>query len=119
MNKTVDGKANGQPVTRAARWALWLGLGSLLALPLLGGLNAFLRPLLDPTSVNPNAQAGFGGGFFAAIVSLALAAATLVCGVRAFRLGERSWMMWVGLLIGALVALLWLALIAANILYPH
>ena len=68
----VAGTTNPRPTiwkARAAPWTLGLGLLALVIGPLLG----------------------FG------LVGLLLAIATFVAGVTAYRHGERSWMMWVGL----------------------
>ena len=103
-----------------AGWALGLGLGAVLVVPLLGTLNATLRRLLDPVSVNPGNQSILGGGGLAVtLLSLALSVAALAAGIRALRAGARSWAVWAGLLLALLVMGFWLFWLAGEIVYPH
>lgn len=103
------------PISRAARWAIGLSVSAVLAIPLLGILSALIRQLLDPVSGARTVAPGFTG----AIISLALSAAALVAGMRAFRQGDRSWVVLAALILSVLVGGFWVFMILGSILSPQ
>ena len=53
------------------------------------------------------------------MVTLVLAALALVTGIKAFRTGERSGVLWLGLISAIAVAAFWVSLIIGEIIVPH
>jgi hypothetical protein len=94
-----------------------LGLSSLLIVPLLGLLDAIIRPILDPESVNPNAGLLRGSGFASCVFSLIFAVLSLVTGMRATKNGERSWAVWAGMLAALLAGGFWVFMILGELLF--
>ena len=104
------------PKSRLGKWAMGLGLSTLLIFPLLGIFAAVIRPIIDKaSSENTGAVMGFGTG----IVSLILSVFALVTGIRAFRKGERSWGLWIGFVPAILVGAFWIFMILGEFLIPH
>ena len=81
-------------MTRIAWWGFGLGMGMILWVMLLSVFTAVIRPWL--MSANSVAVApAFGIGMGTVLMVLGLAA--LVCSVLAIVKGDRSWVIWVGL----------------------
>ncbi|MCJ7518838.1 MAG: hypothetical protein MUO42_04120 [Anaerolineaceae bacterium] len=116
MKKEVISKFKEKPRTKIAWWAMGLGLGTILVWPMLGFFAAIIRPIIDKaSSENVGATVGFGAGF----VLLILSVSALVAGVRAFRKGERSWVLWVGFVPAILVGAFWVFMIIGEFIFPH
>ena len=117
MNPEVISTFREKPRTKTAWWAMGLGLGTLLlAGPTLGIFAAVIRPMIDRVSgENVGAAAGFGLG----VVALALPVFALVAGIRAFKKGERSWVLWVGFVPAILVGAFWVLMIVGEFMFPH
>jgi uncharacterized membrane protein YdcZ (DUF606 family) len=93
-----------------------LGLGAILGGPMLGIFAAVIRPIIDKaSSENVGASIGFGAGF----VSLVISVSALVTGVRAFKKGERSWVLWVGFVPAILVCAFWVFMVIGEFIFPH
>jgi hypothetical protein len=93
-----------------------LGLGAILGGPMLGIFAAVIRPIIDKaSSENVGASMGFGAGF----VSLVISVSALVTGVRAFKKGERSWVLWVGFVPAILVCAFWVFMVIGEFIFPH
>lgn len=115
MNKISAFK--DRPKTNTAWWAMGLGLSAVLVPPF-WVFAAAVRPIIDPASVNSENTSmapGFGGVVFA----LALSVSALVVGIRAFAKGERTWVLWLGLVPAILVALFWTFMIIGEFIFPH
>jgi hypothetical protein len=120
MNRNQFSTFGRKPAAKVAWWALWLSIISLLVVPSLGAVNTILRPLLDPASGNPGGPRGFiPMGFVSGVLSFILAVSALVAGIRAYKMGERSWVVWVGLVLAIIVSLFWTFMFVGGILFPY
>lgn len=116
MGKEIISKFSDGPKTKTARWAMGLGMATLFVPPFLGIFAAVIRPMIDRvSSENTGAAIGFGIGIFV----LALSISALVAGILAFRKGERSWALWVGLIPAILVCTLFVLMIVGEFIFPH
>ena len=93
-----------------------LGLATLFVPPFLGIFAAFIRPLIDQAA---GETTGIVMGFGGAILSLALSAAALATAIRAYRKGERSWVLWVGFAPALLIGFFWVFMVVGELLFPH
>lgn len=116
MKNEVISTFKEKPKTKTAWWAMRLGLGTILVGPLLGIFTAVIRPLIDKaSSENVGATIGFGVG----VISLILSVSALVAGTRAFKKGERSWVLWVGFVPAILIGAFWIIMIIGEFIFPH
>lgn len=116
MEKEVISKFKEKPKTKTAWRAMYLGLATLLIPPFLGIFAAVIRPIIDKASgENTGAAMGFGSG----VLALALSVSALVAGIRAFKKGERSWVLWVGFIPAILVGAFWVFMIIGEFIFPH
>ena len=117
MKKEIISKFKEHPKTKTAWWAMGLGLSTILVVPLLGiFFPAVIRPLIDKaSSENVGAAAGFNVG----PVSLILSIFALVTCVRAFKKGERSWVLWVGFVPAIMAGAFWAFMIIGEFVFPH
>lgn len=116
----IISKFNEKPKSKTAWQALWLGLSTLLIPPFLGFFAAVLRPLIDPASMEGREDTlGFEMGFGVVGVTLILTFFAIKTSVKAYRLGERSWVMWLGLIPALLIGFFWISMIAGELLFPH
>ena len=114
--KELISKFKEKPRTKTAWWAMGLGLGTILVIPMLGIFAAVIRPIIDEaSSENVGTTVGFGAGF----VSLILSVSALVAGVRAFKKGERSWVLWLGFVPAIAVGAFWVLMIIGEFIFPH
>lgn len=104
------------PKTKIAWWAMWLGLSVIGVGPILGTFAGAIRPIIDKTT---NENVGATIGFSFGIIILALSISALFVAIRAYKLGERSWVMWVGLVPAIIVALFWILMIVGEFIFPH
>jgi len=120
MNQNIISNFSERPRTKNTWRALGLGMIAFLIVPTLGVLTSTLRPLIDPESVNPDNQGILGGGGFAsAVISLLLSIAAILAGYQALRAGERSWVVWAGLLLALLVSGFWVYTILGELFFPR
>ena len=116
MKQEIISRFNEQPKTKIAWWAMGLGLGTILVIPLLGIFTAVIRPLIDKaSSENVGASVGFGIG----VVALGLSVSALVAGVIAFKKGERSLVLWVGFVPAIAICAFWVLMIIGEFIFPH
>ena len=116
MKNEVISKFKEEPKTKTAWWAMGLGLGTLLMFPILGIFTATIRPMIDrASSENVGATVGFG----VMIVALAISVSALIVGVRAFKKGERSRILWIGFVPAILTGVLWIFMIIGEFIFPH
>jgi len=105
-----------KPQTKIGWWTMGLGLATVVIGPMLGIFTALLRQIVDKESVtSQNFALGFTGGLF----GLILAVATYVSFARAFKKGERSWVLWVGLVPAVLIGAFWIFMIIGEFIFPH
>lgn len=101
------------PPLRASALA-WvaLGLGATSFLMVASGLAApYLGEALGRTAVTVLAMP--------AALSIVFAIASLVAAVGAFARHDRHWPTWVGIVVGGLPVLFWVAFVVAEIAFPH
>jgi hypothetical protein len=116
MSNEIISHFRERPKTRIAWWAMGLGLATFFIPPFLGIFAAFIRPLIDQAAGETTGMImGFGG----AICSLALSAAALATAIRAYRKGERSWVLWVGFIPAILIGTFWVFMVVGELLFPH
>ena len=94
---------------------MWLGLASVLVFPALGFFGTVIGPLLGPLG----RMFGFSLGLVVAMSGVVLSVAALVTSVRAYRAGERSPALWIGLVLAVLVALFWGFMVVGELVFPH
>ncbi len=117
MKKEVISKFKDKPRTKTAWWAMGLGLGTVLGGPIMLGIfAAVIRPIIDRAS---NENTGAALGFNLGIVSLILSVFALVTCIRAFKKGERSWVLWVGFVPAILTGAFWVFMIIGEFIFPH
>jgi hypothetical protein len=88
---------------KALGWMV-LGLGALAL--------AFITPGLVSILTSSDTA-------FSPVVTIPLGISCLVSGLGAVRKNERPWQVWLGLGLGAIPLLFWVAFIIGEILYPH
>jgi CHASE2 domain-containing sensor protein len=93
-----------------------LGLATLLIPPLLGIFTAVIRPLIDQAG---GENVGIPLGFCTVILALILSISALVVSIRAFRKGERSWVLWLGFVPALLIGTFWIFMVVGEFLFPH
>jgi len=116
MKNEVISKFKEKPRTKTAWRAMGLGLSSILIFPFFGIFTAAIRPMIDKAS-NEIIGAVVGYGFM--IIALILLVFAFVTGVRAFKKGERSWVLWVGFVPAILVGAFWVFMIIGEFIFPH
>ena len=120
MKHEIISKFREKPKTQIAWHGMWLGLSVLLIPPFLGFFAAVIRPLIDPESmVGREDRLGFEMGFGVVIFTLILTFLAIRACFKAYKLGERSWVMWTGLAPSILIGLFWIFMIAGELLSPH
>ncbi|MDD2807316.1 MAG: hypothetical protein PHW95_02225 [Patescibacteria group bacterium] len=112
----IVSKFNETPKTKTAWQAMWLGVSTLLIFPALGIFAAIIRPIIDNIS---NETTGATMGFITGLLALIISVAALITAIRAYRLGERSWVLWIGFVPAILVGLFWIFMIVGEFLFPH
>lgn len=104
------------PKTSLAWWAFGLGIGTLFVFPFLGIFGAVISPFISLVFGELVSQViGFMIGFGVLGVSIS----AVLVGIRAYRKGERSWVLWVGLLPALLVAAGWVFMVIGEFAVPH
>ena len=118
MEKEVLSKFKEMPKTKTTWWAMRLGLATMLIGPMIGIVASTIRPMIDPVSVNKE-NTGIAVGFSGGMFGLVLAIATLVAWYRAYKAGERSWILWVGFVPAILIIAFWIFMIVGEFIFPH
>jgi hypothetical protein len=116
MKVEATSKFKEKPRVKTAWWAMGLGLSSILIFPFFGIYTAIIRPIIDKAS---SEVVGAVVGFGSMIVALILVVSALVMGVRAFKKGERSWVLWVGFVPAILVGAFWVFMVVGEFIFPH
>jgi hypothetical protein len=116
MKKEIISTFKEKPKTKTAWRAMYLGLSVFLAPFFLGIFAAVIRPMIDKiSSENIGAAIGFSFGAIVLIFSIL----ALVTSIRAYRKGERSWVLWVGFIPAILIGIFWIFMIVGEFLFPH
>lgn len=84
-------------------WVVF-GLGALALIFIIPALVAILKP---------------EDAMFSPIVTIPLGVGCLVSGVYAVRKNQRTWQVWLGLGLGSIPIMFWIAFVIGEILYPH
>ena len=116
MKKEVISKFKEKPKTKTAWRAMGLGLSSILIFPFFSVFTVVIRPIIDKAS---SEIVGAVVGFGSMIVALILLVSALVTGVRAFKKGERSWVLWVGFIPAILVGAFLIFMFIGESIFPH
>jgi hypothetical protein len=116
MKKGLFSKFNAMPGTKTAWLATGLGLATILGFPLLGIYASAIRPIIDNAA---SEKVGAAIGFGLIIIFLILSVSALVTCIRAFKKGERSWILWVGFIPTILVSAFWIIILIGEFIFPH
>lgn len=121
MEQKIISKFKEKPKTKTAWRAMYLGVATFFIPPILGTFAAVIRPMIDPASMEGRETdyLGMFMGFSLAIFSLILSILALVTSIRAFKMGERSWVLWLGFVPAILIAIFWIMMIMGEFLFPH
>lgn len=99
----------------ARHWMpLGLGVGALLAAPLVGRLVRVLYAIAPgdgPTFPSP--------AMLGALAAVVLAGAGLTLGTRVLQHGDRAWPVWVGTVLSGLVVGFWVVFAVLELVAPH
>jgi hypothetical protein len=87
----------------AIGWVV-IGLGAVALVFIIPGLLAILFP---------------GDTMFSPALTIPLGVGSVVSGIGAMRKDNRTWQVWLGLGLGSVPVLFWLAFTIGEILYPH
>jgi ABC-type multidrug transport system permease subunit len=98
MSRETLSQFRDRPTTKAAWWSMGLALSALL--------------VLLASGVVPDADVTWGELNVVPSVVVVLGISALVTGVTAYRRGERSFVLWIGLVPGVLFGLLLIAELA-------
>jgi hypothetical protein len=118
MEKEIISKFKEKPKTKTAWQAMHFGLATLLVPPFLGLFAAVIRPIIDK-AIGNSEYAGATMGLGLAFLALVFSIYALVLGIRAFRQGERSWVLWTGFIPAMLINAFWIVMITAEFLFPE
>lgn len=112
MKKEGVNSFREKPINRMTWVGLCLGVASVVTVPFFGAMNAVVRPKIDNLAGEAIGNI-FGAG--SVVAWLTLLTISLIINIRSFRKGERSWVMWVGLLLSTVIAGMMLLMIVAEV----
>ena len=101
-----------KPKTKIGWWAMGLGLGTLAGVPLVSLLTAVIFPAF---AIEFTDATGRALGVSLGVFSLLVGAAAIVVGIIAHRRGERSWAVWLGLILAILTIVVWGLMILSDL----
>ncbi len=116
MSKRIVSTFKQSPATKTGKAAFILSIISICTGPILGISAAVILPLL---SDNISEMVGQIAGFSLMILLAFALIAMLVCSVKAFAIGERSWAVMIALALSILSVLFWAFMIVCELLMPH
>lgn len=120
MQTVIISKFSQKPKNQTTWQGMWLGLSTLLIPPALGIFASAIRPLIDPASMEGREdRLGIEMGFGLVILSLVLVFFSFKLSIKAYKQGERSWVMWSGLIPSILIGLFWIFMIVGELFFPH
>jgi hypothetical protein len=102
-----------KPKAKIGWWAMGLGLATLLGVPLVSILTLVILPAFGDDF---NEAMGQTIGVSMGVFSLLAGAAATVVGIIALRRGERSWAVWLGLVLAILTLVGWGLMILSDLL---
>jgi len=102
-----------KPKTKIGWWTMGLGLATLAGVPLVSLLTAVIYPAFN---VEFTDESGRALGVSLGVFSLLAGAAAIVVGIIALRKGERSWAVWLGLILSILTIVVWGLMILSDLL---
>lgn len=112
MGKERVSRFRETPKTPMGRWAMWLGLSPLIVVPFLGIFVSVIRPFIDRVI---NEAVGAAIGFSIVISFIALPISACILAIIAYRKGEHSWCIWVGLI----PVIFLLFMLIGEFVFPH
>jgi hypothetical protein len=112
MGKEIISRFRETPKTKIGRWAMWLGLSPIIAVPFLGIFVSVIRPFIDRVS---NESLGAAFGFSIVILFIALSVSALTAAIISYRKGEHSWCIWVGFV----PTIFLLFMLIGEFVFPH
>ncbi|MDD4902651.1 MAG: hypothetical protein PHE24_05970 [Patescibacteria group bacterium] len=116
MGREIISKFREKPKTKTAWRAMWLGLVALFIPQFLGIFAAVIRPAIDQAS---NENIGAAAGFCLLAAAFIITVLALVIGIKAFKKGERSWVLWLGFVPAILSGAFWVLMIVGELIFPH
>jgi uncharacterized membrane protein (DUF485 family) len=119
MSKEIISKFKEKPKTKIGWRVLYLGLSAFFIPLFLVTFNTVIRLWIDRASVNPNRSIGIPMGFASAVLALVLSIYAIIVSIRAFKIGERSWVVWLGFIPSVLIALFWSFMFVGELIFPH
>jgi len=117
MKKEIISKFNERPKNVKSWYVMWMGLLSLFFGPFFGFFMAMLRNFFDPISYRSGA--GIPVGILGVILGLAISVTTIILFKKNYKLGERSYVLWMGFVPAVLVGSFWTFMIIGELLFPH
>src|SRR5665647_780806 len=112
MDKMIISTFKETPKTKTGWSALILGVVAIFSGPILGISATLIVPSLDSAA---GEHIGQIFGFSLMIVMLGVLVAMLVCSIKAFRAGERSWAVMLALVFSVLSVLFWLFMLVGEL----
>lgn len=116
MKKEIISKFKERPKTKTVWWAMGLGLSTIFIFPVLGIFATVIRPLIAKAT---SGNVGVPTGFLSGVLGLVLSISAIVVGIKAYRKGERSWVLWVGFVPALLIGTFWVFMFVGELLFPH
>lgn len=116
MKKPYVSQFKEGPKTKIGKWAFWLSLVTIMSGPILGISAAAFVPFIDDKFSD---TASIVVGSSIAIVVVLIFIASLTASIIAFVKRERSWTVWLALVLSSLEALFWIFLLLGELLSPH
>jgi len=116
MKKQTLNEFKDSPRTKIAWWAMGLGMSTILLMPLLGVFATFISPIIADVwgeKVQMITEITF------VILVIAFLIFALIVNIRAFRKGERSWVLWLGFVPVILETAFFIFMIIGEFLFPH
>lgn len=114
--QNIISKPKETPKTTLGWWAFGLSVSSIFSGPLLGTFAGMVRPMLDRLF---GEAVGATVGFLTGIIILSIVVAAFVTSLLAFKKGERSWAVLIGLVLGTVALAFWLFMFVGEFFFSH
>ena len=122
MPKSLKNYLTKEPRIKLSQKALYLSLISICAPAFTMFLSITLRQLFDRESLEGRVgihRLGLSPGMLGAMLSLLFSSYAFYCGLVAYKSGERSFKLFLGLILGLIVGSFWIFMILGEIFLPH